>query len=419
MEFNEDLSAFHGPTIEAQTAYTARAVTYILSLYPSGTPIIVMGHSMGGIVATSLLPSSNISAIITMSTPHTLPPARFDARIDQIYDRNRHTLSVDPTPILSLCGGATDMMIPSESCVLPSPGVEGPWRKTVFTSALEGAWTGVGHQEMVWCHQVRWCVARAALELGSAVSPTGRSAILDQWLRDGHALPPSALLASDPGHSVTPSPTPEILPRDTHLVLRHPRGSSMHLLPVPTKARTPAKFVLFVSDGMISPVGPHKRGSLSVSVSSCSAELQCRNQRPTVLKLIPSPIPGRPFPIPQEGSDESEGIVLFEADVDSGVSSIGIHVENGQGQGWVTGGFVADEPFRSGTTTFRKFSMNLALCHSSDVGAELLLGPISVPLPKPSTLRASYEFPHLLSNALIVYRIAPRRKISDKPCPGM
>ncbi|KAG1782508.1 hypothetical protein EV702DRAFT_386529 [Suillus placidus] len=63
-------------------------------------------------------------------------------------------------------------------------------RRTVFTSALEGAWTGVGHREMVWCHQmvrifcgyttrvtvvvyarlVTSLVARAALELGGANS---------------------------------------------------------------------------------------------------------------------------------------------------------------------------------------------------------------------------------------------------------
>lgn len=149
---------------------------------------------MGGVVATSLLPHANISAIITMSTPHTLPPARFDRRIERIYEHNRHSLLSDLTPILSLCGGATDLMVPSESCILPPAGVNDndaePFRRTVFTSALEGSWTGVGHREMVWCHQVRWRVARASLELGAARSASDRGIILDNWLRDGHTLPP-------------------------------------------------------------------------------------------------------------------------------------------------------------------------------------------------------------------------------------
>lgn len=127
-----------------------------------------MGHSMGGVVATSLLPSSDISTIITMSTPHTVPPARFDSRIDDIYRKGKRVLDLDPTPVVSLCGGASDMMIPSESCILQQPSSGDIFRRTVFTSALEGAWTGVGHREMVWCHQVRWRVARAALEVGGS-----------------------------------------------------------------------------------------------------------------------------------------------------------------------------------------------------------------------------------------------------------
>ena len=127
-------------------AYASSAISYILSLYPPDTSIIVMGHSMGGIVATSLLPSSNISAVITMSTPHQLPPARFDRRIASIYNNNRAALAASNTPILSLCGGATDLMVPSESCILPGvPNVVGVYRRTVFSSALEGCWTSIGH----------------------------------------------------------------------------------------------------------------------------------------------------------------------------------------------------------------------------------------------------------------------------------
>jgi len=65
VEFNEDLSAFHGPTLLSERTYVLDAIRYILSLYPLDTSIVVMGHSMGGVVATSLLPSPNISAIIT------------------------------------------------------------------------------------------------------------------------------------------------------------------------------------------------------------------------------------------------------------------------------------------------------------------------------------------------------------------
>nr|GAT45096.1 predicted protein [Mycena chlorophos] len=238
VEFNEDLSAFHGPTLEAQTTYAARAIDYILSLYPPHTRIILMGHSMGGIVATALLAShsANISAIFTMSTPHTLPPARFDTRVDKIYDLTRGLLAQHTdTPIVSLCGGATDMMIPSESCVLPP----GKLRRTVFSCALEGAWTGVGHQEMVWCHQVRWRVARAALELGGAAvtTPEARQVVLDRWLRDGHALPP---IEDVPIPEFTNA---EVLPTEMPLVVRNLQGDRTYFLPVSASR----KFVVLVS----------------------------------------------------------------------------------------------------------------------------------------------------------------------------
>ena len=149
-----------------------------------------MGHSMGGIVATSLLPSSNISAVITMSMPHQLPPARFDRRIASIYNNNHAALAATNTPILSLCGGATDLMVPSELCILHEVPDVGVYRRTVFSSALGGCWTGVGHQVVAWCHQVRWRVARAVLELSVASSSVKRGAVLDRWLRDGSSRLP-------------------------------------------------------------------------------------------------------------------------------------------------------------------------------------------------------------------------------------
>ncbi|TFY75199.1 hypothetical protein EWM64_g8816, partial [Hericium alpestre] len=81
LEFNEDFSALHAPTLQAQSTYAAHAINYIFSLYPPNTSLALLGHSMGGVVAASLLPHPHINALITMSTPHTLPPARFDSRM--------------------------------------------------------------------------------------------------------------------------------------------------------------------------------------------------------------------------------------------------------------------------------------------------------------------------------------------------
>ncbi|KAL1734367.1 PGAP1-like protein-domain-containing protein [Schizophyllum commune] len=410
VEFNEDLSAFHGPTVEAETAYTSQAIAYILHLYPPGTQIIVLGHSMGGIVATSLLPSPDISAVMTMSTPHTLPPARFDARIDAIYDRNRRVLEGDPTPIVSLCGGATDMMIPSESCVLPAVGAGGPYRRTVFSSALEGAWTGVGHREMVWCHQVRWRVARAALELGGASTPAGRVAVLDQWLRDGHTLPAELPLQED---LALAEGNHDILPTGAPLVLTQPRGSKTYLLPIPADINH-RRFVLYVSQGSVLQVSPQKPLPLRASVYRCSSSSDgtpssCTSLPPTTLKLIPNPILGKPFPVPSEGTDESEGVVLYEAEVDTPEAEIdytgdspqwiAVNVEDADGRGWVVGGWEASATAKNGVSTLG-----------------LVFGGEELPLREPDASKSTVELPNLLSHALFVYRVTPLASPSGSSC---
>ncbi|THV08207.1 GPI-inositol-deacylase [Dendrothele bispora CBS 962.96] len=401
VEFNEDLSAFHGPTLESQITYTSRAIDYILSMYAPNTSIIIMGHSMGGVVATSLLPSNKISSIITMSTPHTLPPARFDQRIDKLYAYGQQMLLHDSTPIVSICGGATDMMIPSESCILPRTGnpdaPDAPFRSTVFSSALEGAWTGVGHQEMVWCHQVRWRVARVALELSLAHNAVGRSMILDRWLRDGHTLPP--LYHYD--DAIPIHEDYEVLPAGMPLVLKHPKGPASYLLPV---SPTSHQLTLFVSQGSISPVSPQRPNSLKVSVQLCgktstSTSFQCETLHPSTQRLIPNPVPGRMFPTPREGSDESEGVVLFEADVPTAATEqwVAVVLESARDEGWVVGGFSDENPLVIDVST-----------------SEMLFRSPVVEFNYSNALKTVVRFPNLLSNALVVYRATPQ--YSDLTC---
>ena len=327
-----------------------------------------MGHSMGGVVATSLLPSPNISAVITMSTPHQIPPARFDRRIAAIYENNQAALTTANIPILSLCGGATDLMVPSESCILPE-GMNGNlYRRTIFTSALEGCWTGVGHQVMVWCHQVRWRVARAALELGAASSFLERTLILDRWLRDGRSLSP------------TPEPPARLeLTRENYVVL--PLGSfvlrdlrkpkAVYLAQVP-EAGHPIRFVAYVSEGSVLSIAPHHPSSLSVTFYLCSSPFgdpydassppACEEWHPTNLKLIPNSSPERPFPVPHEGVDESEGVVVFEAvlpEHDHQHRWVAITYSTDEERGWILGDFVNDRPITTkiGVRGTRRFKV--------------------------------------------------------------
>ena len=359
LEFNEDLSAFHGPTLLSERTYALDAIHYILSLYPPNTSIVLMGHSMGGVVATSLLPSPGISAIITMSTPHTLPPARFDNRIEDIYSTNHEHLISNPTPIVSICGGATDLMVPSETCIIPEPNVQGIFRKTVFSSGMERCWTGIGHREMVWCHQARWQVARAALELSASASstPPARALILDAWLRNGHEAPstpdPSTPPAdgtqieviSEPETDQSSGPMLRLVNpafRDSKLFyLRRPKTLEDEELNGSTSS-----FLVYLAGGTIGSVSPFHPGSLRASIFRCSSPGEfsaenCAPLPPATLRLLPVTHPHQEFPVPGAGSGETEGIVFFEGRVpaDSIDSWVVVKVDRANGSGWVIGGF--------------------------------------------------------------------------------
>ncbi|KZW04344.1 PGAP1-domain-containing protein [Exidia glandulosa HHB12029] len=358
-EFNEDLSAFHGPTLLAQSQYVSDAIKYILSKYRPGTKILVMGHSMGGTVAMSLLPSSDISAVITMSTPHTLPPARFDKRIERIFAASMKAGKNDSTPVLSICGGATDLMIPSESCILPpSSGADTGFRKTIFTSGMDGVWSGVGHQSMVWCHQVRWRVARAALEIGATQTPQAAARVLDTWFRNEASVSVSSSSDLLDLKGVAHSHVEE----RTLLVLRPPQQeTSAYIFKAPSEGNI--EFTLLASGASVAGVGPQKPSWTKIDVLSCvdtpeTLVLDCLPVQPTTVRLLAMPKWGRPFPAPKEGADESEGVVVFRASLSAEVLSstrrqIVLKTDLGWSEAWVVAKMDTVAPVK--TLSYRKF----------------------------------------------------------------
>lgn len=145
---------------------------------------------MGGIVARLSLSlvqsgyddprddiSNLVAAIITMSTPHAMPPVSIDHGMEKLYnDINAYWEKNVQVPVLvSICGGTADTQISSDACVLPKYSGD-PDRGTfsVFTTGIHGIWTGVDHQAMVWCDQIRSRVARAVLGMHAVLHKKGK-----------------------------------------------------------------------------------------------------------------------------------------------------------------------------------------------------------------------------------------------------
>lgn len=195
IDYNEDFSAFHSQTLLDQAEYLADAITYILSLYhqpinsrPDPTSVIVVAHSMGGIVARALFlqphyQARSVSTLITIATPHVVPPATVDRGVDKVYEainsywrqgygleygsyseRAREELSDLVT--ISISGGLSDTTIASEatslSSLLPSNDSHG---FTVFTTSIPGINTPIDHLALLWCEQLLQLISQSIISI--------------------------------------------------------------------------------------------------------------------------------------------------------------------------------------------------------------------------------------------------------------
>lgn len=192
VDFHDDLTAFNGHSLYDQAKYLNEAVRFIIGLYsrsencqskdrPLPTSVILIGHSMGGVVARAMLTMDNykkgsVNTIFTLSAPHTLPPFSSNKEIVAIYDRvnkywersfSQDFIGRNPlanVAVVSIAGGGLDSMISSESTSLssttpPSNGI------TVFTNSIPFVWSGVDHQAIVWCDQFRSIFAAAMADM--------------------------------------------------------------------------------------------------------------------------------------------------------------------------------------------------------------------------------------------------------------
>ncbi|RKP08209.1 GPI inositol-deacylase PGAP1-like protein, partial [Thamnocephalis sphaerospora] len=185
VDLNEEFTALHGQSLMEQAEYINDAIQYILSLYherrpttnlphahraaqrlPEPTSVIIVGHSMGGIVARAALTLPNyqrgsINTLLTVSSPHIAPPAPLDRRINQIYthvnafwrrsfERRGVANLLHDVVLVTLAGGQPDTMINSDLCDVSGlvPRTNG---FTVYTTGIPDLWSSMNHHCVFWC----------------------------------------------------------------------------------------------------------------------------------------------------------------------------------------------------------------------------------------------------------------------------
>jgi len=294
VDFNEDITAFHGQTLLDQAEYLNEAVAYILSLYhdsrksrrdsslPDPSSVILVGHSMGGIVARTMLTMANyqsnsINTIVTMSAPHARPPVSFDADIvrtyKQINDYWRQAYSqkwANNNPLwhvtlISIAGGGLDTVVPSDYASISSlmPDTHG---FTVFTSSVPNVWTGMDHLSILWCDQFRKIIVRSLMDVvdvhrSAQTKPRAeRMRIFRKWYLTGmESVAEKLLPQQEPTTLLTlEDNSNSIISPGERLTLRgfgrsgKPRA---HLLPVPPQGTPEGQRFTLLSDQKLDASG--------------------------------------------------------------------------------------------------------------------------------------------------------------------
>ncbi|KAL2267769.1 hypothetical protein VTJ83DRAFT_5046 [Remersonia thermophila] len=378
VDFNEDITAFHGQTLLDQAEYLNEAVRYILSLYldprisdrdpdlPDPTSVIVLGHSMGGVVARAMLimpnyQANSINTIITMSAPHARPPVSFDGQIVQTYkdinDYWRRAYSqqwANNNPLwhvtlVSIAGGGLDTVVPSDYASVESlvPDTHG---FTVFTTSIPHVWTSMDHQAILWCDQFRKVIAQALYDVidvhrASQTKPRAeRMRVFKKWFLTGmellaekaapHADPTTLLTVDDNSDS--------IIAEGERLVLRGLGAAATlraHLVPIPPSDSPERMRFTLLTDARLD--RPGENGKLEVlfcSVipsqpsqswaafvsqidlskgkdSASTTRLACRNAAPDVVPL-PASTSSTRFPFYVDGEKAIAPFSYLEYGVD-------------------------------------------------------------------------------------------------------
>ena len=300
VDFNEDITAFHGQTLLDQAEYLNEAIAYILSLYhdprrsqrdpdlPDPTSVIILGHSMGGIVARTMLvmpnyQSNSINTIVTMSAPHARPPVSFDAEIVRTYKKindywreaySQKWANNNPlwhVTLISIAGGGLDSVVPSDYASLESlvPDTHG---FTVFTSSVPNVWTSMDHQAILWCDQFRKVLVRSLYDVVDVKRPAqtrpraDRMRAFKRWFLTGmETVTEKTLSQKEPTTLLTLEDNTKFLTQGEHLVLRRlgvAGKTRAHLLPIPPQENPGSKTFTLLSDQKLD--NPGDSGSLEV-----------------------------------------------------------------------------------------------------------------------------------------------------------
>ncbi|KAK7832142.1 hypothetical protein U0070_015289 [Myodes glareolus] len=177
VNFNEELVALYGGSLQKQTKFVHECIKTILKLYKgqefAPTSVAIIGHSMGGLVARALLTLKNfkqdlINLLVTQATPHVAPVMPLDRFITEFYMTVNNYWILNAQHInlttLSVAGGFRDYQVRSGLTFLPKLSHQTS-ALSVVSSAVPKTWVSTDHLSIVWCKQLQLTTIRAFFDL--------------------------------------------------------------------------------------------------------------------------------------------------------------------------------------------------------------------------------------------------------------
>lgn len=216
--FQEEMSGVDGVALEAQVLFTNEAVRWILEHHggnggggsadgqraegfvpidvstngarkkrttkttaatPAAQSVVLVAHSMGGVVARACLSAANyrkgsIRTIITLNTPHLAPVAVLQSELADHYISllsvwsNASNFAAPDGPlndvaVLSIAGSFRDTLIPSELAYMQE--FETNHSVSLLTSSITGVWLETDHECILWCRQLTQALSSLLFQL--------------------------------------------------------------------------------------------------------------------------------------------------------------------------------------------------------------------------------------------------------------
>uniref|UniRef100_A0ABD2VTV1 GPI inositol-deacylase n=1 Tax=Trichogramma kaykai TaxID=54128 RepID=A0ABD2VTV1_9HYME len=167
VSFGKEYSALYGGVLEEETVFVAKCIKRILALY-QGKPnnIILIGHSMGGIIAKGALLtvpeiSSNVASILIMLATPNKPSLYPDLTFLNYYQSiisNIKDLKNNGTTVISIGGGPRDILVPSSQTIDEHADIN------ALTTSIPGVWRSTDHLCILWCKQLILNIVRSLFD---------------------------------------------------------------------------------------------------------------------------------------------------------------------------------------------------------------------------------------------------------------